>query len=182
MNGDLLRAEILHREALSMMERTLLPDDPRIAEVLFNLSAVVGGQRGRLGETENILHRCLDAQKRLHGVGEFGLVRFGLVLFALCVTAVRVLLLLFVGVGSIRTYGLKTSSREACIQGAVVDTLTLSRRPRLLIVQQYKIIFQRFSYVRCLYSVGLIGVGVPVSTSADGVPAAAWSRLGLLHF
>lgn len=70
MNGDLPRAEILHREALSMMERTLAPDDPRIAEVLFNLSAVVGGQRGRLGETENILHRCLEAQRRLHGVGE----------------------------------------------------------------------------------------------------------------
>lgn len=69
MNGDLSRAEILHREALSIMERTLDPDDPRIAEVLFNLSSVVGGQRGRLGETENILHRCLDAQKRLYGLG-----------------------------------------------------------------------------------------------------------------
>lgn len=69
MNGDLPRAEILHREALSIMERTLAPDDPRVAEVLFNLSAVVGGQRGRLGETENILHRCLEAQRRLHGVG-----------------------------------------------------------------------------------------------------------------
>lgn len=74
MNGDLPRAEILHREALSMMERTLAPDDPRIAEVLFNLSAVVGGQRGRLGETENILHRCLEAQRQLHGVGGYNAV------------------------------------------------------------------------------------------------------------
>ncbi|CAN0305704.1 unnamed protein product, partial [Ectocarpus fasciculatus] len=67
MTGDLTGAEILHREALSSMERTLSQDDPRIAEVLFNLSAVVGAQRGRLGETENILHRCLEAQERLHG-------------------------------------------------------------------------------------------------------------------
>lgn len=70
MNDDLARAEILHREALSIMERTLPRGDPRFAEVLFNLSAVVGGQRGRLGETENILHRCLEAQKRLYGMGE----------------------------------------------------------------------------------------------------------------
>lgn len=61
-----------------MMERTLAPDDPRIAEVLFNLSAVVGGQRGRLGETENILHRCLEAQRRLHGVGGYNAVVFSL--------------------------------------------------------------------------------------------------------
>lgn len=69
MTGDLTGAEILHREALSSMERTLSQDDPRIAEVLFNLSAVVGAQRGRLGETENILRRCLEAQERLHGPG-----------------------------------------------------------------------------------------------------------------
>lgn len=52
------------------MERTLPPEDPRIAEVLFNLSAVVGAQRGRLADTETILHRCLEAQKRMHGLGE----------------------------------------------------------------------------------------------------------------
>lgn len=44
-------------------------DDPQVAEVLFNLSAVVGAQNDRLEETEELLHRCLEAQKRLHGPG-----------------------------------------------------------------------------------------------------------------
>ena len=70
MNGDLGKAEAFHREALLIMERTLGPGDPQIAEVLFNLSAVVGAQKGRLAETEVLLHRCLEAQKQLHGDGE----------------------------------------------------------------------------------------------------------------
>lgn len=44
-------------------------DDPQVAEVLFNLSAVVGAQSGRLEETQVLLRRCLEAQKRLHGPG-----------------------------------------------------------------------------------------------------------------
>lgn len=70
MNGDLGKAEAFHREALMIMEKTLGPGDPQVAEVLFNLSAVVGAQKGRLGETEVLLHRCLEAQKQLHGDGE----------------------------------------------------------------------------------------------------------------
>lgn len=71
MNGDLPAAETLHREALSILEKSLGDGDPQVAEVLFNLAAVVGAQRERLGETEALLHRCLDAQRRLHDPGEF---------------------------------------------------------------------------------------------------------------
>lgn len=55
--------------------------DPEVAEVLFNLSAVVGAQEGRLGETEALLHRCLGAQKMLHGSGESRCFGDGFVIF-----------------------------------------------------------------------------------------------------
>ena len=54
-----------------------LPLDPlkrkwwsKVAEVLFNLSAVIGAQEGRLHESEVLLTRCLEAQKTIHGPGE----------------------------------------------------------------------------------------------------------------